>query len=175
MLDAARGAAVVFATSLPDYIVKRTITRYAGQRSTAHFSGEGGTWGCPLWIVGNCSTASRPTWQPNMDGKSTRTSRNQRAGQRKPCLPEPRPTGEFSGTLLPDSIAGERHCFFPTSAPIPSGTIRHSVSDYRIDQPSISLAHHRRTLPAWPGTFRNTPAYSGEIWTRQPHRTGVEN
>lgn len=154
VIEAARKAADAFAQSVPDYIVKRTTTRYQGNRNVA----SGGKSFGPPETVGS--------WQKNdtVSGDVTaahgaETYANIRVnGKLAKRLPSDGEwsSGEFAiiltGILSPKSAAR-----FTNQRPDPIGNRPSWLYDFAVDQP-----HSGWHMEAAHKFY--SPAYSGSIW-----------
>ena len=160
MIDAARGAAVAFATSLPDYILKRTTTRYQGRREDK--MAVSGTWEIPAvdhWIPLDSVTAD----VASEHGRDVYTNVTVNGKPVKTLPTGTWSTGEFSSTLL-EILSPESASQFTNQR---RETIRNRQSyryDYLIDQAHSVWHLIAERLPEWLGTEKYTPAHGGAIW-----------
>jgi len=163
MIDAARGAAIGFVTSLPDYVVTRITTRYQGTRTLLFdLDDVVETWQKPAvdrWRPIDSVTADVAAEH----GKEDYTNLKVNGRPVKVQPPGMWSTGEFSSILLailsPETatqFSGER-----------LDTIRGRQAyryDYAIDQTHSAWRLSAGPFPGWAGVSRYTAGYGGAIW-----------
>jgi hypothetical protein len=152
VIESARRAAATFSKSLPDYIVKRTTTRFQGVRQTAFTPGEAaGKWR-QLDVVTADVVAEHETevlMNVQLNGKPTKDV--QKSGSWS--------AGEFSNTL--QAILSLESAAVFTNQRATTLLNRPAYRfDYAIDQPHSSW--HLST-----GGQPYAPAYGGQIWIDQ--------
>jgi len=152
VIESARRAAAIFSKSLPDYVVKRTTTRFQGVRPTPFTPGEAaGSWR-QLDVVTADVVAEHQTevlMNVQVNGKPKKDV--QKSGSWS--------AGEFSGTLQailsPDSAAVFTNQREATLLNRPA---------YRFDY-EIDHAHSSWHLSSGGPSY--APAYGGQIWIDQ--------
>jgi hypothetical protein len=157
----AREAAAVFAKSLPDYIVKRTTTRYQGFRPLLRPTWDAGNWVPPADAAGMWRTIDTVTGDvATKNGAEVYTNITVN-GRPAKNLPDGGSwsTGEFSTVLL-GVLAAESATRFTNQRQVSIANRPSYRYNYAVDQP-----HSAWTLAVGKGDAAHySPAYGGAIW-----------
>lgn len=155
IIEAARTAAVDFRQSLPDYIVKRTTTRYRGRRDV-RLAGESiGHWQAIDAVSGIESYEHGREVYSNItiNGNPAQSLPARGAWS----------AGEFSTTLVdvlgPDSAAVFSHKRHASLTKYPCWRY-----DFAIDKAHSTWRLIAEDIPGVPGTAAWVTAYAGEVW-----------
>ena len=152
VIDSARRAAATFSKSLPNYIVKRTTTRFQGVRTTAFTPGEAaGKWRRLDIVTADVVAEHETEVLMNIQLNGEPTKDVQKSGSWS--------AGEFSNTL--------RAILSPESAAVFTNQRDATLLNrpaYRFDY-EIDHAHSSWHLSSGGNTY--APAYGGQIWIDQ--------
>jgi len=154
IIDAARDAAAAFAQSLPDYVVKRTTTRYRGSRPTPNSAANlAGKWQKPDIVTADVATDNGKEVYTNISVNGKPATKLPTGGEWS--------AGEFSNVLR-DILASKSGAVFTNQR---LDSVRNHPS-YRYDF-AIDESHSTWHLSFEGGqgpAVRYSPAYGGAIW-----------